>query len=153
IRVRPRLSRRACPFAEEFERLAGFSLYEHHAGSPTPVLDEGAALQLRPPDAEPVTVRLPRGRRGYNPGRMPGLDPASFRFCPRCGKSLEPQAAAEGAPTRAACAACGFVHYLDPKLAACTIFMVDGGVVLVQRANDPQKGTWVLPGGYVDRGE
>jgi ADP-ribose pyrophosphatase YjhB (NUDIX family) len=84
---------------------------------------------------------------------MAGLDPASYRFCPRCGKTLEPQAGGKGAPTRATCTACGFVHYLDPKLAACTIFMVDGGVVLVQRANDPQKGTWVLPGGFVDRGE
>jgi len=84
---------------------------------------------------------------------MGALDPSRFRFCPRCGASLETPAPAEGETARPACLSCGFVQYLDPKLAACTIFMVDGGIVLVQRANDPQKGTWVLPGGFVDRGE
>jgi ADP-ribose pyrophosphatase YjhB (NUDIX family) len=51
------------------------------------------------------------------------------------------------------CPECEFVFYLDPKVAACTISMLDGGIVLLRRAIEPGKGKWVFPGGFVDRGE
>jgi 8-oxo-dGTP diphosphatase len=76
-----------------------------------------------------------------------------YQFCPRCGKGLEQRRVKDKEPTRLVCVACGFVFYLDPKVAACTICLVDGGVVLLKRALDPQKGKWVFPGGFVDRGE
>ena len=76
-----------------------------------------------------------------------------FRFCPRCGGSLETRSLKDGEPSRLVCAACGFVFYLDPKVAACTIFMHEGGIVLLRRAIEPQLGKWVFPGGFVDRGE
>jgi NADH pyrophosphatase NudC (nudix superfamily) len=84
-------------------------------------------------------------------------DPAGrFRFCPVCGSALEPRALKAGEPMRLVCtsAACGFVFYLDPKLAVGTIVgMPDGRIVLVRRAIEPGYGLWVVPGGYVDRGE
>ena len=50
--------------------------------------------------------------------------------------------------------ACGFVFYIDPKIAVGTIIRADGGrIVLVRRAIEPGYGKWVFPGGYVDRGE
>ena len=76
-----------------------------------------------------------------------------FRFCPRCGGSLGSRRLKDGEPERLVCAACGFVFYLDPKVAACTIFMHEGGIVLLRRAIEPQIGKWVFPGGFVDRGE
>lgn len=55
---------------------------------------------------------------------------------------------------RLVCARCGFVFYLDPKLAVGTIIAGDDGrVVLVRRAIEPGYGKWVFPGGFVDRGE
>ena len=49
---------------------------------------------------------------------------------------------------------CGYVFYLDPKLAVGTIVrMPDGRIVLARRAIEPGFGQWVFPGGYVDRGE
>ena len=36
---------------------------------------------------------------------------------------------------------------------AGTIFMLDGGIVLLKRGVEPALGKWVFPGGYVDRGE
>jgi ADP-ribose pyrophosphatase YjhB (NUDIX family) len=77
----------------------------------------------------------------------------SFRFCPECGGSLEERQLKENDPQRLVCSQCGFVFYLDPKIAACTISMLGGGIVLLRRAIDPQKGKWVFPGGFVDRGE
>jgi ADP-ribose pyrophosphatase YjhB (NUDIX family) len=49
---------------------------------------------------------------------------------------------------------CGFVFYLDPKIAVGTVIrMADRRIVLVRRAIEPGYGKWVFPGGYVDRGE
>lgn len=79
-----------------------------------------------------------------------------FRFCPVCGSPLEPRVLKIGEPMRLVCtsAACGFVFYLDPKVAVGTIIgMPDGRIVLVKRAIEPGHGLWVFPGGYVDRGE
>jgi 8-oxo-dGTP diphosphatase len=76
-----------------------------------------------------------------------------FRYCPRCGGPLALRALKEGEPSRLVCAACGFVFYLDPKVAACTICMLDGGIVLLRRSIEPAAGKWVFPGGFVDRGE
>jgi len=76
-----------------------------------------------------------------------------YRFCPQCGGKLAPRVVKEGEPFRLVCAACGFIFYLDPKVAACTICMVDGGIVLARRGIEPALGKWVFPGGFVDRGE
>jgi ADP-ribose pyrophosphatase YjhB (NUDIX family) len=76
-----------------------------------------------------------------------------FRYCPKCGANLVSRMLREGEPERLVCSACGFVFYLDPKVAACTVCVVDGGVVLLRRGIQPQFGKWVFPGGFVDRGE
>ena len=78
----------------------------------------------------------------------------TFRFCPACGGSLESRHIKSGDPARLVCASCGYVFYLDPKLAVGTIISDDRNrVVLVRRAIEPGYGKWVFPGGYVDRGE
>ena len=76
-----------------------------------------------------------------------------FRYCPVCGGKLETKLIKESEPERLICSQCKFIFYLDPKVVACTIVQMSGGVVLLKRGIDPQKGKWVMPGGYVDRGE
>jgi ADP-ribose pyrophosphatase YjhB (NUDIX family) len=77
-----------------------------------------------------------------------------FRFCPVCGRPLAARLLRASEPERLVCTSCGFVLYLDPKVAVGTIIHAgDGRVVLVRRAIDPGYGKWVFPGGYVDRGE
>jgi len=79
---------------------------------------------------------------------------ADFRFCLVCGGALESRSLKNGDPARLVCTACGFVFYLDPKLAVGTIITDEQNrVVLVRRAIEPGYGKWVFPGGYVDRGE
>ena len=84
---------------------------------------------------------------------MDKLEPSDYRFCPRCGRGLEPRVLKSEEDPRPTCSACGFVVFFDPKLAACTAFMIDGGIVLLKRAVSPAKGKWVFPGGFVNRGE
>jgi 8-oxo-dGTP diphosphatase len=81
-------------------------------------------------------------------------DQPDFRFCPRCGGALQPRILNAIEPPRLVCTACGFVFYLDPKIAVGTIIQnAAGRLVLVRRAIEPGYGKWVFPGGYVDRGE
>src|SRR5213595_678716 len=78
----------------------------------------------------------------------------AYQFCPRCGGPLERRRLKSTEPERPVCARCGFVFYLDPKIAVGTIIRSQSGrIVLVRRAIDPGYGKWVFPGGYVDRGE
>jgi 8-oxo-dGTP diphosphatase len=77
-----------------------------------------------------------------------------YRFCPLCGGTLESRLLKAGEPERLVCARCGFIFYLDPKVAVGTIIRTeDDRLVLVRRAIEPGYGKWVFPGGYVDRGE
>jgi 8-oxo-dGTP diphosphatase len=78
---------------------------------------------------------------------------SDYKFCPKCGRGLEPKSLKDGEPARLVCVGCSSVLYLDPKVAAGTITLVDGGIVLLRRGIEPQWGKWVFPGGFVDRGE
>ena len=70
------------------------------------------------------------------------------------GGALAAKTLKENEPQRLVCTACGFVFYLDPKVAVGTIITADDSrLVLVRRAIEPGYGLWVFPGGYVDRGE
>ena len=78
----------------------------------------------------------------------------AYQFCPRCGGALERRLLKATEPERPVCARCGFVFYIDPKIAVGTIIDAGAGkLVLVRRAIEPGYGKWVFPGGYVDRGE
>lgn len=54
---------------------------------------------------------------------------------------------------RPVCPQCGWIHFADPKVAAAVLVERDGRVLLVRRANDPFRGLWTLPAGFVDAEE
>jgi 8-oxo-dGTP diphosphatase len=76
-----------------------------------------------------------------------------FRFCPRDAGALTPRVLKPGEPARLVCDRCEFILWQDPKVAAGTLFTVDGRLVLLRRSIEPAYGKWVFPGGFVDRGE
>ena len=80
------------------------------------------------------------------------VDPP-FRFCPLCGGGLEKRRVKDLEPERLVCMQCNFIYYLDPKVAAATVTLMDDRIVLVKRSIPPGYGKWVIPGGFVDRGE
>lgn len=75
------------------------------------------------------------------------------RFCPQCGGALARQRLKAIEPERLVCGSCAFIFYDDPKVAACTIPVIDGQIVLLKRGIEPSYGKWVFPGGFLDRGE
>jgi 8-oxo-dGTP diphosphatase len=72
-------------------------------------------------------------------------------FCLQCGAALEPRHQEDR--ERPTCPTCGFIHYLDPKLAVAVILGDERGVLLGRRCIDPGKDRWSFPAGYVNRGE
>ena len=81
-------------------------------------------------------------------------DEHRYSYCPLCAGSLESRSLKTTEPERLVCVRCGFVFYLDPKVAVGTIILdEESRIVLVRRAIEPGYGKWVFPGGYVDRGE
>lgn len=76
-----------------------------------------------------------------------------FRFCPLCGGGLHKKKIKPSEPDRLVCSLCSFVYYLDPKVAAGTVTLFEKQIVLAKRAISPGYGKWVIPGGFVDRGE
>ena len=81
-------------------------------------------------------------------------DERPYSYCPLCGGDLELRTLKTTEPGRLVCIQCGFIFYLDPKVAVATIIQDDRKqIVLVKRAIEPGYGKWVMPGGYVDRGE
>ncbi len=85
---------------------------------------------------------------------MHAHDERPYSHCPMCGGGLEPRSIKASEPERLVCTVCGFVFYLDPKVAVGTIIRdPEQRIVLVRRAIEPGYGKWVFPGGYVDLGE
>ena len=72
-------------------------------------------------------------------------------YCLRCGAQLiEAQRFGRIHPV---CPACDWIYFADPKVAAAAVILQAERVLLVRRANDPQRGLWTLPAGFVDAGE
>ena len=104
-----------------------------------------------------MSVAFPHGDRVADFDLHPHDDAHTYRFCPRCAGLFERRRLKPGEPERLVCTKCGFVFYLDPKIAVGTIIRIASAsperLVLVRRAIEPGYGKWVFPGGYVDRGE
>ncbi|MGC9359133.1 MAG: gamma-glutamyl-gamma-aminobutyrate hydrolase family protein [Anaerolineae bacterium] len=75
----------------------------------------------------------------------------SARYCPRCGAPLS--ARYVHARERGVCAFCGYVHYVNPIVAAGTLVHQDDRILLIRRGVTPGLGKWALPSGYAEVGE
>jgi ADP-ribose pyrophosphatase YjhB (NUDIX family) len=74
-----------------------------------------------------------------------------IKFCPRCAAEVNREEKFGG--VRPVCSQCGWIYFVDPKVAAAVLVEVDGRVLLVRRANEPFRGLWTLPAGFINGGE
>ena len=74
-----------------------------------------------------------------------------FNYCPRCGSRCNHEE--RYGKVRPVCPQCGWIHFVDPKVAAAVLIEQDGRVLLVRRTNEPFRGLWTLPAGFINGGE
>jgi len=79
------------------------------------------------------------------------MRPEMIKFCPRCATPV--QIEFHYGQDRPVCPACGWMHFSDPKVAAAVLVEQSGRILLVQRANEPFRGLWTLPAGFINAGE
>lgn len=72
-------------------------------------------------------------------------------YCPMCGSVLETRL--RNGAVRPVCPNCDHTVYFDPKVAVVVVIIREDQILLIKRAQDPKKGFWALPAGFVDAGE
>jgi ADP-ribose pyrophosphatase YjhB (NUDIX family) len=76
-----------------------------------------------------------------------------MRFCTECGAPVTLRRPEGDTFERHVCTGCGEIHYLNPKVVVGTVCRWDDRVLLCRRAIEPAAGLWVVPAGYLERGE
>jgi 8-oxo-dGTP diphosphatase len=74
-----------------------------------------------------------------------------INFCPRCGHPVILEE--HFGKLRPTCSDCGWIYFADPKVAVAALIEDGNQILLVRRVNDPQRGLWTLPAGFIDAGE
>ncbi len=74
-------------------------------------------------------------------------------FCAVCGGTTERLQPEGDDRLRDVCAACGNIHYLNPKIVVGSVCTLDGRLLLCRRAIEPRIGFWTIPAGYMEVGE
>ena len=76
---------------------------------------------------------------------------ATYGYCLICAAPLELRRHEDY--DRPTCLNCGFIRYIDPKVAVAMVLGDEERVLLSRRNIDPARGRWSFPAGYVNRGE
>jgi 8-oxo-dGTP diphosphatase len=76
---------------------------------------------------------------------------SEVKYCIRCGAALV--TATRFGAQRHTCPECDWIYFPDPKVASAALIEKYGRVLLVRRLNNPGRGLWTLPAGFVDAGE
>ena len=76
-----------------------------------------------------------------------------MRFCSQCGARVVLRRPEGDTLERHVCSGCGEIHYLNPKVVVGAVCRWQGRILLCRRAIEPRAGFWVVPAGYLERGE
>ena len=77
-----------------------------------------------------------------------------MKFCSHCGSPrIEWRVPQGDTLPRFVCAACGTIHYQNPKVVVGCLPEWEGRVLLCKRAIEPRHGLWTLPAGFLENGE
>ncbi len=75
-----------------------------------------------------------------------------YSFCPKCGQPLNTRLI--DGQEQLVCSSCGFVFYQNSKPCSSALTLnQQGRLLLVQRAIEPYKNYWDIPGGFLEPGE
>ena len=105
------------------------------------------------PEGEPAAAETPAAAPadGHHGGH-PHL--GGDRYCTRCATALEVRPVDyDNGRAHPVCPNCGWVVWNDPKVAVLAVIPWEGGILLGKRTQNPGRGKWSFPSGFVDRGE
>lgn len=74
-----------------------------------------------------------------------------YKFCPNCKTKLE-RKLIDGRD-RFFCPKCDFIFWNNPKPVVSILLHNNDKILMLQRANEPLKDYWCLPGGYINYDE
>lgn len=76
-----------------------------------------------------------------------------MNYCSHCGAKVTTAIPPGDDRPRHFCAACGTIHYENPKMVVGCIPEWKDRILLCRRAIEPRYGKWTLPAGYLENGE
>ena len=77
-----------------------------------------------------------------------------YNYCPRCRSEMVERMVYGRMRRVCSDTSCRFVQFIDPKVGAAVLALSDDNqVLLVKRNADPARGSWCLPGGFMEIGE
>lgn len=109
-----------------------------------PLRHEAPELRFeRGPDARSTDLESGAG--------VPAWLAASLNYCSSCGAELRFGAVDGEDRHRLACASCGHVAYVNPRLVVTTLPVTESGeLLLIRRGIEPGRGSWAQPGGFLE---
>jgi len=79
------------------------------------------------------------------------IKPPVYKYCPFCGRPLNTKV--EDNKKRSHCSSCSWTYYPHVAASAVAVIVKNRRVLMVRRARNPYKNTWMFPAGFVDFGE
>ncbi|MGB8327643.1 MAG: NUDIX hydrolase [Steroidobacteraceae bacterium] len=76
-----------------------------------------------------------------------------MKFCSHCGAPVAKRTPPGDHLPRFVCAACGTIHYQNPKIVVGCVPEFGGQILICRRAIEPRLGYWTVPAGFMENGE
>lgn len=80
------------------------------------------------------------------------VKPPNYIFCPFCGKKLS-TIKEEYNQKRKSCGHCNWTYYPYVAAAVAAVIVRGEKALMVQRAKEPYRDTWMFPAGFIEHGE
>lgn len=95
----------------------------------------------------PLSRDLPLGALEFT-----AMEPA-INYCCTCAAPVSLRIPAGDSLPRHVCAACGAIHYRNPRLVVGALPVWEDRILLCRRAIEPRLGYWTLPAGFMENQE
>jgi ADP-ribose pyrophosphatase YjhB (NUDIX family) len=82
-----------------------------------------------------------------------GYDCVVMKYCNECGAAVARRWIDQDERERYVCLSCGTVHYENPRVIVSCIASVGDKILMCRRAQEPGRGQWAPPAGFLECGE
>src|ERR1700692_4622421 len=76
-----------------------------------------------------------------------------MKYCSECGAAVARQWIHQDGRERYVCLSCDRVHCQNPRVIVSCVVAVGQRILMCRRSQEPARGQWVLPSGFLECGE